>query len=493
MQQQLQQQQLQQQELQQQQQQQQEQQLLQEQLLLQQQQRPLTGFAYSMKELADCPPPVPEALPLVPPHIVETDDPMPEQDPPTGYPTPATSGDVDARDAAYDAAARGRQHGIEQDVNGNHHSHFFGGAGPWLGGSPGAVLEHRSGLPATAHPVHRPYQQQPAWQLPQQLAWQLSQQLQQQQKHVSQQQEHMQAAKSADGGTSTSEDEWRSIRSRSCGNGSPAPSQAPPTGYPTPCASSEGGPAASAPQADSEGPLVNAHSKADQPYGGRLLGGRLQNLLEEFPQASADLSADQCRMQHRCSCYGTPAPSQDPPSECYSGVEDDGGSVACKNCSTGHDVTAPPSPVHSDPGVLEGVPARADSSGGYGCIMGRNASSSPVPSQDAPSEYPEPESPPANAEESQGECTREPLPPGVDMLETHVSTLQAGFLSTEVSHASFHQRAEVHLPENDGNMVHYQNYVQSWWDGMQEPLPVDCACDDDYDSGESSVGSPRRY
>ncbi|KAL3139073.1 hypothetical protein ABBQ32_005870 [Trebouxia sp. C0010 RCD-2024] len=495
--------------LQQQQFQQQELQQQQEQQLLPQQQ-PLMFYAYRIEQLADCPPPVPDSLPFAPPDNMETDAPIPDQDPPTGYPTPANSGDVDAMDAASYASAARACYGIEQDgshVDGNNNSVSVGGGDPWLGAAGAvptcAVLDHRPGSLTAAPPLFQQYQQQPAWQLADQLAWQLPQLSAWQLPEQLQQENHEQATKSAEGGTSTAEEDWNSVHSHSYYDRSPVPSQDPPTGYPTPCASREDGTAdSSAPHAASDGSQLKAHSKADRYYAGSLLRVRFQQWLDDVPQASADFSADRRRLQHKCSCYNTPVPSQDPPSE-HSGGQDDGCSFPVRGRSMGPAVTVPPSPCHSQPAPSNGVSDQAGRTGGYANDVGYDAPPSPVPSQDAPSEYPEPESPASSAEESQAECTEEMVdvfseapPPGGDMVQTHVATLTAGQWSTQVSHASFHAPVDVHLPKNgrDGateDSVHHKKYVQPWWDRLEEQGPFDCIWDD-YESGDSSVGSPCR-
>lgn len=486
--------------------QQQQQQLQHQQQELQQQEQPLMAYAYRIEQFADCAPPVPDSLPFAPPNHMETDAPVPDQDPPTGYPTPANSGDVNPMDAAsYASAARACQHGIEQEashVTGTNNSISVGGGGLCLGAAgvvpTGTVLDHRPGLLTAALPPFQQNQQQPAWQLPEQLAWQLPLQPAWQLPEQLQQENHGQAAKSAEGGTSTGEEDWNSVHSHSCYNGSPVPSQDPPTGYPTPCASCEDGTAVSAQYAGSDGPQLKAHSTADRLYGGTLLRVRFQQWLDDVPQASADFSADRRRLQHKCSCYNTPVPSQDPPSE-HSGGQDDGCSFPVRGCSMGHDVTAPPSPCHSQPAPSNGIPDQAERSGGYAYDVRIDAPASPVPSQDAPSEYPEPESPASSAEESQADCTEEmvdvssePLPPGVEMVQVHVATLTAGQLSTGVSHASLHEPADVRLPKNDGVTENAVHYVQSWRDRLEEQGPFVCIWDD-YESGDSSVGSPCRY
>lgn len=428
-----------------------------------------------MLQHEDCSPPVPDSMLVAPSSIMDTEAPTADQDPSTGYPSPATSGHSSAAHAAHHDSCMGacQNHLHGQD------SLLFGDQG--LSSSADFVP------PSPAVFVSSPRSLNIALMLCQQYqqAWQ------------QQQQQHPHDFSSVTGKDRLHDEgsTFGQLYSRS----SPAPSQDPPTGYPVPGASLNDNDTC---MSRHDWMLLKSHSGArlEQDLGSRSFGHRLVSSFDDAPQAIADLGAASRHLQHKSSCHNTPIPSQDPPSE-HSKAGDDECSFAGQNgaCSVGHRVTANPLPACSQE-ALPGIEDEDGNNGGYADNVFGDAPSSPVPSQDAPSEYPEPQTPASSAEESEAECsaessnlTREPLPPGVAMSETHAAATLPGDSDAAMSHiSSCHAVARQPLKATTSTLTGSPYNVQlSWWEFLQEQSSLDCVWDD-YESGDESVGSPCR-
>ena len=433
-----------------------------------------------MLEHEDCSPPVPDSMLMAPSHIMDTDAPTADQDPPTGYPSPVTLGHSSG---AYAAHQESDWKACQDGANG-HHSLFCGGCNLSLVADevpPNAVL----GAGPSSLPIALSYCQQ-------------YQQLQFWQHHQYQQQQQAQLqdfnSPMCDG----------NIHDESCTSGqshsqyqcSAALSQDPPKGYPTPCAGCNDTDA-SIPRRDWTLLQSHSHARLEKDHRGRSFGNRLASRFDDAPWAIADLDAASRRLQHECSCHNTPQPSQDSPTEHSEAGDDEcsfaGGSGAC---SVEHPVTTPPLPVHSEE-ASPGLEDEDEINGSYADIVG-DAPPSPVPSQDAPSEYPEPMTPASSSEESEAECSaelsdlsRELLPPGVEMSDTLATATFSGKFCSGMSHASFHHA--VGRPPLKANSFTGSPYNSqwSWWENLEEQGSLDCVWDDK-ESGDESVGSPCR-
>lgn len=444
-----------------------------------------TGHTHMPLQHEACTPPIPDArlMPISNSDIIDTDAPSADQDPPTGYPTPASSGDSSGAHAAHDPAC--------QDTNIGHDSPLLGGcslspgAGEW---APGVSL---SSLPS-ALLFSQQYQQLQAWQL--QQAWQQQQQQYPYQQQQQQQEHCVQVTNFAVGNRSSPDEGCISGQSCSSYQSSPVPSQDPPTGYPTPCASSDDTNSSTPPAGWR---LPHGDARVEKDHGGSFSGNKFHVRFPDAPRAYADLCDARRRLEHECSCHNTPVPSQDAPSE-HSDPRDDECSFAggAGVCSMGHYVTAPPSLVHSQAAGLPGSEEENGMNGSYAHAVG-DAPPSPVPSQDAPSEYPDPVTPALSAEESEAECsvelsdTREPLPPGVEQADTRSTATSPGELSSGMSRASFHQAGGSHSIKTSSFTESPHNVPRPWWEDLEEQGPFDCVWDD-YESGDDSVDSPRR-
>lgn len=322
------------------------------------------GHAHMPLQHEACTPPVPDTRVMAFCEIMDTDAPIADQDPPTGYPTPATSGDSSGAHAAHDPAC--------QDARNGHDNPLLGGCSLSL-----ALDEWAPGVSLRSLPnalvFCQQYQQLQAWQ-------------QQQQHYPYQQQQHehcVPVTNIAVGNKTIPDEGCISGQSYSCYQSTPVPSQDPPTGYPTPCASSDDT-AAFTPRADWM--LLHGDAGVEKDHGGSSFGHQFHARCHDAPEAHADVAAASRRREHECSCYNTPVPSQDAPSE-HSDPRD----VECSFaggagvCSMGQYVTAPPSPVHSR---LPGSEEEDGMNGSYADDVAEDAPPSPVPSQDAPSEYP---------------------------------------------------------------------------------------------------------
>lgn len=429
----------------------------------------------------DCSPPVPDSMLSAPSHIMDTEAPIADQNPPTEYVAPAASGLSSAAHAAHhDSGLVTRQNAeFGQD------SFFLGDHGLSFGADgvapSAAVFTSSPRSLSIALSFCQQYQQLQVWQL----------------QHQYQQQAQVQDSNSPIGDGSTYGEGCAFGQSYSQYLSSPVPSQDPPTGYPTACAGFD--------DIDASTPchgwtLLKPHSNArlDKECGGNYIGDKFQLRFEDAPEAMTDLGAASRRLQHECSCFNTPVPSQDPPSE-HSEAEDDGCSFAGGSgygaCRAGQHMTAPPSPAYSQEASPE-TEEEDGNSGSYADDAVGDAPPSPVPSQDAPSEYPDPVTPASSAEESEAECSaelsdlsREPLPPGVEISETHAPS--PGDLSAGMSHASFHHAVgEQPLKANSCTGTPY-DVQRSWWENLEEQSSLDCVWDD-YESGDESVGSPCR-
>ena len=429
-----------------------------------------------MLQHEDCSPPVPDSMLMAPADIMDTEAPTADQDPSTGYPSPATSGHSSAARAAHHnlalAACQKNVTGQDSFSSGKH------------GLSLGADTVPPSTALITSRPRSLPIALSPCKQY--QQAWQLQQQEDQLQDFNT-----VVHNKSICDGGCTSGQSYSHYRS------SPVPSQDPPTGYPTPCASFDDN---NASMSSHDGTLLASYSDArlEKYHGCCFFGNRLASRFYDASEAIADLGVPSRRLQHETSCHNTPVPSQDPPSE-HSEAGDDDCSSASGNraCSVGHHVTAPSSPVFSQED-LAGVEDEDGINGSYADDVVDNAPLSPVPSQDAPSEYPDPQTPASSAEESEAQCSakssdlsREPLPPGVEISETHATATLPGDPGAAMSHALF-CHAMGRLPLNTNTSTGCPYSIQwSWWEILEEQRSLDCVWDD-YESGDESVGSPCR-
>ena len=399
-----------------------------------------------------------------------------DEGPPTVYLPPAASGLSTAAHAAHHDSGL-----VPCQNDGNCQDSFFLGHHGLSLGADGvapsnAVFTSSPRSLSIALSFCQQYQQWQVWQLQQQQ----------------QQQVQLQDFKSPIGGGSTDGEGCTFGQSYSHCQSSPVPSQYPPTGYPTPFASFDDIDA-STPCHGWMVPKPHSNARLDKDCPGNYIGHNSDSRVDDAPQAITDLDAA-CRcLQPECSCYNTPVPSQDPPSE-HNEAEDAECSYAGGNgaCSVGHHVTAPPSPAYS-----QASPETEDEDGNNGSYADDavgDAPLSPVPSQDAPSEYPDPVTPASSAEESEAECSaessdlsREPLPPGVETSEMHATS--PGDLSAGMSHASFHHAAGEHpLRANSWTGTPY-NVQRSWWENLEEQSSLNCVWDD-YESGDESVGSP---